>query len=316
MFTRIAITLVAVAALATPVQAELKWGAFKDNGCINPLTHPGLRSQSAVLWGIPPGQSWEDTCAATGATIDGVRLPHPAACVNTNAADPVLFGAGGIVGGIACGAASIAIGAVTGADTGSLTELCGQVIVAGAEAIGDAAVGGYYNRPSEAIARQGRVKRWPFRVPGAVTPSERSTWKTKLAAAVARNGVGQVKMGMGGLNIWGVFAVPDDRCLPPNYLGLKNASHIQAAQACNETGLRLCRRDELCDGGKPVMGRPEGDVWAAVHDRPNAWVSIGTAWPERLCRTHEEALGQPASWGTVQGPMPVTGKPTTFRCCR
>lgn len=314
--TRLFAALAATTALAAPAHADLKWGDFKDNGCINPITHPGLRSKSAVLWGIPPGHSWEETCAATGATIDGVRFPHPAVCINTNAADPLISGVGGIVGGLACGAAGVAISALSGTEMGSLIEFCGQVIVAGATAIVETAKSGYYDHPAKAIAGQGRVKRWPFRIAGAVTPPERSSWRRTLAAEVVKNGVGQVKMGMGGLNIWGVFAVPDDRCLAPDYLGLKNAPHIRAAQACQETGLRLCRQDELCPGGKPVMGQPQGDVWAAVSDRPNEWISIGTSYPDRLCRTHQQVTGQMAPWGTVQGPMPHTGKPTAFRCCR
>ncbi len=315
--------LVCAAAVAATVAApsgaaaeDLRWGSFKDNGCINPLTHPGLRSKSAVLWGIPGGQSWEATCASTPATIDGVRFAHPAVCVNTALADPLASGVGGVVGGIACGATALALAVINQSDVSDILAACGDVIVAGADMVTETIENGYYDRPAQAIAGQARVKRWPFRLFGAVTPRERSGWKAKLAAAVGHNGVGQLKQNGGGLNIWGVFAVPDETCLPPDYIGLRNAPHDQAAQACRELGQRLCTQAELCASGKPVMGQPEGDYWAPVGDRPNAWISIGTSYPERLCRTHKDALGQQPQWGTVLGPMPVTGKPTTLRCCR
>ena len=305
----------AAAAFATPAQAELKWGAFKDNGCINPITYPGLRSKSAVLWGIPPGQSWEQTCAATGATIDGVQFTHPAVCVNTAAADPLASAGGVIAGGLVCSAGAAAIG-LLGVDTGGIADLCAAIVGQGFEMADEVIRKDYYGRPARAIAAKARVKPWPFRLFGAVSAAERPGWKAKLAAAVTRNGVGQVKQAGGGLNIWGVFAVPDARCLPPSYITLQNASHARASQACTEAGARLCTQRELCEGGRPRAGQPGGDVWAAVGDRDNAWISIGTAYPERLCRTHTAALGSPPAWGTQRGPQPVTGKPTAFRCCR
>ena len=44
----------------------------------------GMRSYSSVLWGIPPGQSWEATCARTPATVAGKHFAHPTACVKAD----------------------------------------------------------------------------------------------------------------------------------------------------------------------------------------------------------------------------------------
>lgn len=63
----------------------LRWGTFKDNGCVAIDGRGiGMRSYSSVLWGIPPGQSWEGTCAVTGATVAGRRFSHPTACVKAD----------------------------------------------------------------------------------------------------------------------------------------------------------------------------------------------------------------------------------------
>jgi hypothetical protein len=69
-------------------RAELRWGTFKDNGCvIFDSKGWGMRSYSSVLWGIPPGQSWEETCARTPATVAGRRFSHPTACVKADLKD-------------------------------------------------------------------------------------------------------------------------------------------------------------------------------------------------------------------------------------
>lgn len=46
-----------------------------------------MRSYSAVLWGIPAGQSWERTCARTGARVGGKYFSHPTACVKADLKD-------------------------------------------------------------------------------------------------------------------------------------------------------------------------------------------------------------------------------------
>jgi hypothetical protein len=64
---------------------QLRWGSFKDNGCVTIDGRGiGMRSYSSVLWGIPPGQSWEATCARTGATVAGHQFSHPTACVKAD----------------------------------------------------------------------------------------------------------------------------------------------------------------------------------------------------------------------------------------
>lgn len=57
----------------------LHWGPFQKDGPVG----NGYRQYSSVLWGIPPGQSWEQTCAVTPAVVRGHAFPHPTRCVNT-----------------------------------------------------------------------------------------------------------------------------------------------------------------------------------------------------------------------------------------
>lgn len=69
-------------------RAQLQWGTFKDNGCvIFDDKGWGMRSYSSVLWGIPPGQSWEETCARTPANVGGKHFSHPTACVKADLKD-------------------------------------------------------------------------------------------------------------------------------------------------------------------------------------------------------------------------------------
>jgi hypothetical protein len=57
----------------------IHWGDFQKDNC----SGNGLRQYSAILWGIPWGQSWEQTCMATPATINGINFAHPARVSNT-----------------------------------------------------------------------------------------------------------------------------------------------------------------------------------------------------------------------------------------
>lgn len=54
------------------------WGDFKDDG----IQPNGCRQYSAILWDIPWGQSWEQTCYLTPATINGTYFPRPTRCVH------------------------------------------------------------------------------------------------------------------------------------------------------------------------------------------------------------------------------------------
>ena len=81
---RKAVLIAVFSAIAIPAHA-VKWGDFKDNGCVG----KNLRSYSAVLWDIPWGQSWEDTCSKTSATVAGNYFPRPTQCVKTNVVDAV-----------------------------------------------------------------------------------------------------------------------------------------------------------------------------------------------------------------------------------
>jgi len=64
-----------------PSYAAPYWGAFKKDSCTQ--IFPGKRQYSSILYGIPSGTSWEATCAATGATVNGETFARPTRCVNT-----------------------------------------------------------------------------------------------------------------------------------------------------------------------------------------------------------------------------------------
>lgn len=68
-------------------RANLRWGSWKNNGCMLEPKLRGLRSYSSVLWGIPPGVSWERTCARTPVRLLGHRLARPHVCVKTDLGD-------------------------------------------------------------------------------------------------------------------------------------------------------------------------------------------------------------------------------------
>src|SRR5688572_8428117 len=55
------------------------WGEFKKDQC----TASGKRQYSAVLHDIPPGISWESTCANMPADMDGHHFDRPRECKNT-----------------------------------------------------------------------------------------------------------------------------------------------------------------------------------------------------------------------------------------
>lgn len=64
--------LLAIVLLSVNTRA-LDWGEFKDNGCI----FMNLEKYSSILWNIPWGQSWYDTCMSTSANINGKNyLPN------------------------------------------------------------------------------------------------------------------------------------------------------------------------------------------------------------------------------------------------
>lgn len=60
--------------------ADPYWGEFSADACTQIM--PGKRQYSAILHDIPWGQSWEDTCASMGATINGETFDSPTRCVN------------------------------------------------------------------------------------------------------------------------------------------------------------------------------------------------------------------------------------------
>jgi hypothetical protein len=60
---------------STLAHAAVHWGDLKHEGC----PKKGFRQLSSILWDIPWGQSWEQTCWATPEATTG-RVPDR--CVN------------------------------------------------------------------------------------------------------------------------------------------------------------------------------------------------------------------------------------------
>lgn len=89
----------------------LKWGAFRDNGCVRDMKRPdanaggvslqGMRSYSAVLWNV--GGDWLEACKQTpikkrmpnGVQVDA---PHPTACVIADANEALSWTTAAILG--------------------------------------------------------------------------------------------------------------------------------------------------------------------------------------------------------------------------
>lgn len=55
---------------------KVHWGDFKADQC----TVTGRRQYSAILWGIPDGWSWLDTCNKTSALVKGENFAKPSRC--------------------------------------------------------------------------------------------------------------------------------------------------------------------------------------------------------------------------------------------
>src|SRR6476660_805923 len=60
--------------------AYIHWGSIGDDGCVEDT---GYRQYSAILWGIPWGQSWEQACFTYGASVGGQPGRVPDRCRNT-----------------------------------------------------------------------------------------------------------------------------------------------------------------------------------------------------------------------------------------
>lgn len=85
-FAKFGVCAMLVVGVSNPAMAQLRWGSFKDNGCLEDAGH---RVYSSVLWGIPEGESWMGTCLKTPATFqfrDGSTLnfPEPSGCTKSS----------------------------------------------------------------------------------------------------------------------------------------------------------------------------------------------------------------------------------------
>ena len=125
-------------------------------------------------------------------------------------------------------------------------------------------------------------------------------------------------------------------------------SYTSARQFCEAKGGRLCNADEICDsgpGGKPRVGfetlskadcasaggvydttndvcrAPDGttpyyvpgqESYLPVNDYNNAWMTIGTSDPTKMCRTIDNVTGTTPAWG--QSTAAATGRQNIL-CC-
>ena len=125
-------------------------------------------------------------------------------------------------------------------------------------------------------------------------------------------------------------------------------SYTSARQFCEAKGGRLCNADEICNqgpGGRPTVGfetlskadcltvggvyddknqvcrAPDGtspyyvpgqESYLPVNDYNNAWMTIGSADPGKMCRTFDDVTGSTPSWG--QSTTPATGR-QNIMCC-
>jgi hypothetical protein len=59
------------------IPQAVHWGSFSTYKCVG----PGISATSAIIWGIPWGQSWLNTCASTPGQPSGFSHPvDPYAC--------------------------------------------------------------------------------------------------------------------------------------------------------------------------------------------------------------------------------------------
>lgn len=64
-------------AFSAPIQVG-NWGSFSKYGCYD-SEHA---KYAAVLWDIPWGVDWEESCASRTAVVNGQFFDHPTACRN------------------------------------------------------------------------------------------------------------------------------------------------------------------------------------------------------------------------------------------
>mmetsp|Transcript_33377 Transcript_33377/g.92163 ORF Transcript_33377/g.92163 Transcript_33377/m.92163 type:complete len:628 (-) Transcript_33377:226-2109(-) len=84
--------------------------------------------------------------------------------------------------------------------------------------------------------------------------------------------------------------------------------------SCGKRGLRLCHLADYCPKGPlstPLRGAVEGDLFAPVGDATGEYVSIGTQFPDRMCKLHTQCCGNLPPWGREAG-----GKESKVLCCR
>lgn len=118
-------------------EVPLKWGGFKDNGCVKDMeaadvnsggvSFGGKRSYSSVLWNA--GGHWEEACKFSPATIVGpngtaiAEFEHPTGCVIADADRALSYVVGAVISagtGLIASPASPKAAAALGAATGQI----------------------------------------------------------------------------------------------------------------------------------------------------------------------------------------------------
>lgn len=116
----------ALAALSVG-NAAPRWGTFRDLGCIDPVRRPGLRAESAVLWGASGDVG---ACTVQPATFPTAFLTHPAVCIGAGYQDTVLVDSSAFAASAGCSDAACAAPGYRGAAR-LVWDVSGEVVASG-----------------------------------------------------------------------------------------------------------------------------------------------------------------------------------------
>jgi hypothetical protein len=98
------------------------------------------------------------------------------------------------------------------------------------------------------------------------------------------------------------------------YRDANGLSYFEANVVCKSAGKRICKQEEYCKDGAPVMGSTSGDHWAPI-DVFNDWVQVGDTKDNpmvRQCQTHKQSFGGKPGWGQLQKQADIDQK---LLCC-
>jgi hypothetical protein len=95
------------------------------------------------------------------------------------------------------------------------------------------------------------------------------------------------------------------------YRDANGLSYYEANEICKKAGKRICKQEEYCKDGAPVLGAIEGDHWAPI-DVFNDWVQVGRLENPKTCKTHKQCFGGKPGWGQLQKQAEIGQK---LLCC-